>query len=232
MHALPTQGCSVTWFDSIVKQSWDDSDVYAQWVMLSTSSAPIKLSLSEAWFWLTWRSRLWHLFDTVCFVDGDANMECPFITLVVCSAIMHTCDWACSFVQKLIKKRNSRTFNCLHSCFTLLRSEFSEKKYTIEVLYTTQVSPFEILHSLNLEWRRRRDRYHRSLQKSAVEYAPPQSRSRSSGTLSSQRKTLDLNAAHFASFRLEPSLMWRLVVGSGHLTWEERSVHQSSSTFS
>ena len=58
------------------------------------------------------------------------------------------------------------TFNCLHSCFTLLRCELNENKRTIEALYTAQVSPFKILRSLNLEWRQSQERSHRLLSKS------------------------------------------------------------------
>ena len=69
----------------------------------------VNLLLSEAWLWLTRRSRLWYSFDTICFVDVDATLQCPFIALVVPYACFNTCDCTSYVVQKLKKKQTYLT---------------------------------------------------------------------------------------------------------------------------
>ena len=76
-----------------------------------------------------------HSFVIISSVDDDANQWCLFIAFLVRSACWYVYLWLSLFsCQKVEKIDNSHeTFKCLHSCFTLLHSKFSEKN-TLEAL--------------------------------------------------------------------------------------------------
>ena len=84
-------------------------------------------------------------------------------------------------------------FKCLHSCFTLLHSKFSENKYTIEffIQHRSLLSKFYVRCTSNQDEAKNEAIVHSQKDTShTIEhmYAPSYSRNRSPCTLSSQRR--------------------------------------------